>query len=184
MVAVELAAGRLLIASPRLEGTEFARTLVLLLDADDNGSLGVVLNQPSHVDVGGVLNPWGTVVSQPAVLFRGGPVEPDGALGVGLLADGAEEPPGWRPVFGRAGVVDLDAPSVGVFAAVRIYAGYAGWSRGQLEAEVAEGSWYVVPAEPEDLGATDPEALWRRVLRRQPDPLLLLLTMPADPSLN
>jgi putative transcriptional regulator len=67
---------------------------------------------------------------------------------------------------------------------VRIYAGYSGWAEGQLEAEIAEGAWYVVPSEPGDLWESDPERLWRRVLRRQSGPVSMLLTMPLDPSSN
>ncbi|WP_310964327.1 YqgE/AlgH family protein [Nocardioides terrisoli] len=184
MAAGNLAAGQLLIASPKLEDSSFARSLVLLLDVDDTGCLGVVLNRPTEVSLDGVLDPWSSLACEPAVLFQGGPVEPEGALGVGVLAEGAPAPRGWRPVFDRAGVIDLEDPEVGSFAGVRIYAGYAGWGGGQLEAEVAEGAWYVVPAAPGDVCATDPEVLWRQVLRRQPEPLSLLLTMPLDPTVN
>jgi putative transcriptional regulator len=118
------------------------------------------------------------------VLFRGGPVEPDGAIGVARLADGASEPPGWRRMFGRTGLVDLDVPTYGDYDAVRVYAGYAGWGAGQLEAEIAEGAWFVVPARPEDLDAPAPEHLWRQVLRRQTGPLAMLVTMPVDPTRN
>jgi putative transcriptional regulator len=178
------AAGQLLVASPVVGDPNFARSLVLLLDVDENGSLGVVLNRPTGVRLAEVLDPWEPMASAPAVLFRGGPVEPDGALGVAELADGVPEPPGWRRMFGRTGLVDLDVPTYGDYASVRVYAGYAGWGPGQLEAEIADGAWYVVPAQPEDLVAPDPEGLWRQVLRRQPAPLSLLLTMPADPARN
>ena len=66
----------------------------------------------------------------------------------------------------------------------RIFAGHAGWGPGQLEAEMEEESWIVVPAEREDVFCEDPEELWSAVLRRQGASLALLSTMPADPSLN
>jgi putative transcriptional regulator len=178
------AAGQLLVASPLLSDPNFAGALVLLLDVDEHGSLGVVLNRPTAVPLSDVLDPWEPVASAPAVLFRGGPVEPDGAIGVARLADGVAEPPGWRRMFGRTGLVDLDAPTYGDYDAVRVYAGYAGWGAGQLEAEIAEGAWYVVPAQPGDLDAADPDQLWRRVLRRQSGALALLVTMPLDPTRN
>jgi putative transcriptional regulator len=87
----------------------------------------------------------------------------------------------------RLGLVDLDAPPGLLAAAIvslRVYAGYAGWGAGQLQAEIDEGAWYVVPAEPADVFDTDPEHLWRRVLRRQPGALSFMSTYPADPSLN
>jgi putative transcriptional regulator len=180
----DLRAGRLLIASPTLEGSTFARSLVLLLDVDEGGALGVVLNRPSPVGVADVLDRWQPLVSPPAVFFSGGPVEPEGALGVAQINANAIPPPGFRPLFDDTGLVDLDEPVEDCFDAVRIYAGYAGWGEGQLEAEVAEGAWYVVPGKPCDFATRDPDALWRQVLRRQPEPLAMLLTMPADPRVN
>lgn len=182
--APDLAAGRLLISSPLIGGPEFTRTIVLLLDVDDTGALGVVLNRPSDVPLAGLLGAWEDLVTAPAVVFRGGPVDPQAALGVARLADGVTAPIGWRQMFDRTGLVDLDTPAFGTYDAVRVYAGYAGWSPGQLEGEVASGAWYVVPAEPGDLDAADGEALWSQVLRRQPDPVSLLITLPADPTAN
>jgi hypothetical protein len=65
-----------------------------------------------------------------------------------------------------------------------VYAGYSGWSPGQLEAEIDEGAWYVLPAQPGDVFAADPDALWRQVLRRQEGDLAFLATYPDDPTLN
>lgn len=181
------AVGRLLVASPLLVDPNFARALVLLLDVGEDGALGVVLNRPSEVRVEGVLEQWAPVVGLPGVLFAGGPVEPQAALAVGTLVDPGSPPVGWRPLFGASGLVDLEAEA-GVLRAelsgLRIYAGYAGWGAGQLEAEIEEGSWYVVPAAASDLHSTEPDQLWAQVLRRQPGRLALLTTLPADPELN
>ena len=81
----EIQAGMLLVATPTLVDPNFADTVVLLLDVDDNGALGVVLNRPTAVPVAEVLADWGDVVAQPEVLFRGGPVSTEGALAVALL---------------------------------------------------------------------------------------------------
>jgi putative transcriptional regulator len=69
-------------------------------------------------------------------------------------------------------------------SSLRIFAGYAGWGSGQLEAEIEEGAWYVVPAEPQDPFLADPERLWAQVLRRQGGQLAMLATMPAEPGMN
>ena len=85
------------------------------------------------------------------------------------------------------GLVDLDVPVdtlAGRLAAVRIFAGYAGWGAGQLEDEIDEGAWYVVPAEAGDLCREDAVDLAREVLRRQPGELAWHSTRPADPDLN
>ena len=179
-------AGSLLIASATLVDPNFARCLLLMLDSDEDGSLGVILNQPSDTPVSAVLGPWQELTSEPGVLFRGGPVEGNAALALGSLS-GAAEPPGWRPLGGRLGLVDLDADPgdcADALAGVRVYAGYAGWGAGQLDAEIAEGSWYVVDATEADLFTSSPDLLWRDVLRRQPTPLSLLTTLPGDANLN
>lgn len=189
---MEPAPGKLLIASPTLSDPQFARTIVLLLDAGHDGALGVILNRPSEVDVGEVLLGWADLVSGPGVLFKGGPVETDSALaiadvGIAPSEDEAEEPIGWRRVFANVGMVDLDAPAelLGpALAGLRIFAGYAGWSAGQLEDEIAEGAWYVVAAEARDAFQSDPDRLWVEVLRRQGGQLAMLATMPVEPNLN
>ncbi|MGB0190972.1 MAG: YqgE/AlgH family protein, partial [Nocardioides sp.] len=84
-------------------------------------------------------------------------------------------------------LVDLDTPVdalAGRLAGVRIFAGYAGWGAGQLEEEIEEGAWYVVPAEAGDLTREDAVDLARDVLRRQPGELAWHSTRPADPDLN
>lgn len=183
-------AGSLLIASAKLVDPNFARCVLLILDSDVNGTLGVVLNRPTDVAVGDVLAPWRDVTSGPGVFFRGGPVELDAAIAVAARAAGgpAEEPlSGFQSLTGSLGLVDLDrSPDdfLGRLAALRVYAGYTGWRAGQLAGEIAEGSWHVVPAEVSDLFSSTPERLWASVLRRQPPPLSLLTTLPADANLN
>jgi putative transcriptional regulator len=90
-------------------------------------------------------------------------------------------------VAGPFGLVDLDLDpddSLESITAVRIYAGYAGWSSGQLDDEVAEGAWYVVDGGPSDVFDTEPADLWQRVLRRQRGDLAFVATPSTDPSLN
>ena len=84
-------------------------------------------------------------------------------------------------VLGRVGFVQ--DPEV-VPRRGRIFVGYAGWSAGQIEAELEEETWFVVPAEPDDIFSDEPAALWSAVLRRQGGLFALLATMPPDPSLN
>lgn len=179
-------AGRLLVAAPALADPNFERTVILMLSHDDDGALGVVVNRPTDVPITSILPDWQAVVSQPDVVFRGGPVSLDSALGLVILTN-EDEPLGVRRVRGRLGVVDLDAPPEVVSPAVagmRVFAGYAGWSPDQLESEIDEGAWYVVDAETTDAFTSAAEDLWRTVLRRQTGPLSWLATFPADPSLN
>lgn len=179
--------GTLLISSAALDDPNFARTLVLVLDSHADGALGVVLNRPAETRVDEVLTGWGDVVSEPRVLFSGGPVEGSAAVAVGLLATPSPPPTAWQALTPTLGVVDLDRPSeeyVGHLAALRVYAGYAGWGAGQLESEIDEGAWLLAPALDRDLFHPEPATLWREVLRRQPGQVAMLSTLPPDVSLN
>jgi putative transcriptional regulator len=114
--------GQLLVATPETGGEVFRRSVVLVLHHDEEGAHGVVLNRPIEAAVDAVLPGWEDHVTKPATLFQGGPVGLDSALGL----------------------VDLDVPPLVVvpeIAGLRIFAGYSGWSAGQLEREVREGGW-------------------------------------------
>jgi putative transcriptional regulator len=185
-------AGRLLVATPRLDDPNFRRAVVLLVEhEEDGGTLGVVLNRPTEVPVDRVLPPWSELVTGPSVVFQGGPVALDSALALAHVP-GTDEPLGWRalngsPAVARVGLVDLDAPPELLATEVtklRVFAGYAGWGVGQLRSEVEDGAWYVLPAESEDAFMDDPARLWHDVLRRQGGDLAFVATFPEDPSLN
>src|SRR5829696_2769674 len=103
----ELRAGMLLVATPVLLDPNFAEAVVLLLDVDDQGALGVVLNRPSAIPVAAVLEGWADVVDEPEVLFQGGPVSTQGALAVATLRTEDDVPVGFRAVEGRLGLLDL-----------------------------------------------------------------------------
>jgi putative transcriptional regulator len=183
----EARAGMLLVATPALLDPNFVDAVVLLLDVDAEGALGVVLNRPSGVRVSEVLEGWSDVVAEPEVLFQGGPVSTQGALAVATLRTEDDVPVGFRAVEGRLGLVDLDTPLElleGSLDALRIFAGYAGGGAEQLVGEIEEGSWYVVPAQLPDVFRLDPTELWRDVMRRQPGELAWHSTRPFDPDLN
>ena len=191
-MASEALAGRLLVATPMLGDPNFRRTVVLIVEHEaEQGTLGVVLNRPTKIPVGQVLEQWTELITDPSVLFRGGPVAQNSALALAMVP-GTEEPVGWRaldgaPALARLGLLDLDAPPrllAPAIQSLRVFAGYAGWSPGQLEAEIDEGAWYVLTAEPGDAFTAVPERLWHDVLRRQEGDLALLATYPDDPSLN
>lgn len=163
--------GTLVVATPSLVDPNFARTVVFILQHDDDGSLGVVLNRPTIEPVVDHLPHWADHVADPASVFIGGPVEPEIAVGVRAVPGGGVE------------LIDLsDEP--GPDDIVRVFSGYSGWGPGQLEAEIAEGSWWVVEGGVNDVFEPDPTALWSQVLRRQPGEMRFLATLPMDPSLN
>lgn len=184
--------GRLLVATPLLGDPNFRRAVVLIVEHEvTEGTLGIVLNRPTKIPVGQVLEQWTELATDPSVLFRGGPVAQNSAIALAMVP-GKEEPLGWRaldgaPALARLGLLDLDAPPrllAPAIQSLRVYAGYAGWSPGQLEAEIDEGAWFVLPAEPGDVFAAEPERLWHAVLRRQQGEIAFLATYPDDPGLN
>jgi putative transcriptional regulator len=180
---VDPLAGKLLIAGPDLWDPNFRRTVVLVGHHDDEGAVGVVLNRATEVSVEEAAPPLAPIVEPEAALFLGGPVQPSAAV---VLAD-FERPEVARIIaFGTIGFLPEDAERIdgeGVRRA-RVFAGHAGWGPGQLEAEVAEGSWIVEPAVEDDVFTPEPDHLWERVLGRKGRKFALLRTMPVDPAAN
>ena len=179
--------GDLLVASIALADGVFNSTVVLVLDSDADGALGVILNEISQTPLDAVLPDWVPTVSEPRLLFHGGPVSPNGAICLASVRERGEEPPGWRRLFENVGLLHLDTPIeivAGAYADLRIFAGYSGWAAGQLQAEIAQGMWHVVPAVHDDVFGRRPLDLWRTVLRRQRGRLALFSTWLEDPDLN
>lgn len=182
-------AGTLLLANTDLLEPTFRRTVIYVIEHNDGGTLGVVLNRPSDTAVHNLLPQWSELVSKPRTMFIGGPVKRDAALCVGMLRVGAEADatPGLRHIAGRMVMVDLDADPetiAPVVEGVRIFAGYAGWTIGQLEGEIERDDWIVLSALPSDVLVEPRVDLWGRALRRQPWPTSLLATHPIDLSRN
>lgn len=178
--------GRLLVAAPSLEDPNFSRSVVLVLDHDEDGALGIVLNRRSEVPVSQTLEAWAPLTVEPQVIFGGGPVEPTAVVALGRSTIDVA-PDGSTPIVGPIRLVNLEEDPREVAGGVddlRIFAGYAGWGPGQLEAEIATGSWFVVDSEADDVFSADPQSLWRDTLRRQPGRLRLMSTYPPDPGMN
>jgi putative transcriptional regulator len=184
---MESLTGSLLVATPSLRDPNFERTVVLIVAHEDGGALGVVLNRPTEVPVGDVLGGWSALAGEPAVVFEGGPVQPEAAICLARSRPGAEPGNGFNRVAGVIGTVDLSGDPDGLRAGVddvRVFAGYAGWSPGQLEGEISSGSWFVFDALPADAFAARPDDLWAMVLRRQSGLLAAVAHYPSDPTAN
>jgi putative transcriptional regulator len=175
--------GQLLVSAGSLFDPNFRQTVVLVGQHSSEGALGVVLNRPSDLVVAEVFPSLQSAVSDGARLYVGGPVRPESAV---LLAELAH--PEWADVlvFGAIGFLVGDVPDAAKAAIrrARVFAGYAGWGAGQLEAEMAQGSWILDPALPEDVFGDEPETLWGRVLRRKGGRFTRMARMPFDPSTN
>ena len=186
--AMQSLTGQLLVATPALRDPNFERTVVLLVAHEDGGALGVVLNRATEVPVSEVLGGWGTLARDPAVVFEGGPVQPESAICLARTRPGAVPPRrGFHRVSGAIGTVDLSGDPDTLREAVegvRVFAGYAGWGPGQLESEISSGSWFVLDALPGDAFVPRPDDLWPMVLRRQGGIMAAVALFPSDPSLN
>ena len=169
--------GSLLVASPLLVEPTFRRTVILLLEHGDDGAIGLILNRPSDHPVDEHLPQWSNLTLAPGMVYIGGPVEPDVAIGLASSSAGS------ATVVPGLSTLDLESDPPSGVETVRIYAGYSGWSAGQLEDEIAEGAWYVVAAAPDD-AFSQPDGMWARILRRQEGRLAILANYPSDPTLN
>jgi putative transcriptional regulator len=169
--------GRLLIAAPSLYDY-FRRTVVLVIEHNEDGAMGVVLNRISEALVGDVVPALAELAEDDELVRVGGPVAPDAVVALGEFGDPTEA---GASVIGSLGTLDPDRDN-GSLVRMRVYAGYAGWGAGQLDGEVEEGAWIVEPASPEDPFCEDD--IWSEALKRKGGGYRLLATMPADPSLN
>jgi len=180
--------GRLLVATPTIADPNFERAVVLVLEHDPEGTLGVVLDRPSDVEVAAVLPAWVGLIAAPSVMFTGGPVQREAVVAVARRApDAPVEIGGYRPITDTLGVVDLTAEPADIaphITAMRCFAGYGGWTSGQLVSEIRAGAWWVVDGLDDDVVDREPAELWRRVLRRQPGQRSWFATYPADPVVN
>ena len=180
--------GKLLVATPDLEEPTFFRTVVLVLEHNADGALGVVLNRPTGSTIDHVLPAWAALAAEPRVVFFGGPVQPEAAIGLARRINAMpDESVGYAALYEDLGTVDLERdpseiePGVGT---ARVFAGHAGWGPGQLDGEVAANGWFVVERDEHDPWIAEPDTLWRRVLKRQPGRLSVFAGFPADPALN
>jgi putative transcriptional regulator len=175
--------GQLLVASPQLGDPNFARTVVLITEHNDEGAMGIVLNRPSTATVSDAAPELEGIVEPGEDVYVGGPVQPSSVI---VLAEW-DTPDEGVPVFGRVGFVAAGSDPDDLEANVRrarLFAGFAGWSPGQLEGELERDDWILEPARAADVFADEPDDLWSNVLERKGGEYALVARMPVDPSLN
>jgi putative transcriptional regulator len=180
---VESLKGQLLIAGPTLWDPSFRRTVLLIGHHDDEGAVGVILNRASETPVAEAVPPLGSLVPADEPVFLGGPVQPDAAV---VVADFVDPSLADFLAFDTIGFLPSESqPGVeGLVRRARVFAGYAGWGPGQLEAEMEEDSWVVERARSSDVFSPDPSRLWEEVLKRKGSSFDLLRLMPLDPTQN
>lgn len=178
-----LSTGSLLLAAPGMHDVTFERTVIFVIEHDEAGSMGLVINRPSNMLVSDALPDFGPLVT-PDRLFLGGPVEEGTALVLAEPLDPAA--PGMHFMHQGIGLLDLATernPTLDLERA-RVFSGYAGWGPRQLEGELRNGAWVVADCEPDDLWAGDHQAQWARIMSRQGDFARFLAMYPSQPWLN
>ena len=174
--------GKLLVSSPSLIDPNFRKTVVLIAHHDRDGAMGLVLSRPSDVAAADAVPSLETLPGAEDPVFVGGPVQPDAFM---VLAEFENVGEAAAPIMDGLGFMPADSePEDLSIRRMRLFAGYSGWGVGQLEAELAEDSWIVVDAIPDDAFAGDPDELWRTVLHRKGGAFELMENMPYDPGLN
>lgn len=184
---MEYLAGKLLIASPYLPDPNFNRTVVLMLQHDDDGALGLVLTRPSEITVAQV---WEQVAEDQTdddtPVYLGGPVQgPLMAIHTVAEYGEIEAVPG---VFFATDKDYLESIVREQHQPYRLFIGYSGWGAEQLEAEMEVGGWLTLPAEPKHIFELDTDTLWKMVSGNVGASIiqdsLHLKDLPDDPSLN
>lgn len=181
--------GMLLISAPGMESEFFVRSVIVLIEHNEALTFGVNLTQRSELAVANLMPEWIDVVAKPQALYIGGPVNQQSVVGLGVTRQGVdmESSPQLNRLANRLAHIDLRSEPAELrelLEGMRLFAGYCEWAPGQLNEEIERGDWYVAPALPGDVIMPGRADLWSDVMRRQPMPLPLFSTYPADVSEN
>src|SRR4051794_28121492 len=177
--------GQLLLDSGQLQGSFFQRTVVLVCQHDAEGAFGLVLNRVSANNVGEMIVADLPDTFKTNPLYLGGPVQPSALSFLhtdSYIAD-ANVIPNLSLGHSMDELMEL-GESFSATRKVRMFAGYSGWSPGQLEDEIKRDAWLMHPASVELVFETDPGQLWQKILQQKGWKYKLLSQMPEDTSLN
>lgn len=176
--------GKCLIASPALVDPNFARSVVLIAEHNDDGAMGLILNRPTDAVVAEAVEELAGVVLPGEQVFVGGPVQEGSVM---VLAEFDDPLQAAAVVLDDVGFLPADAELAelsGRTRRARVFAGHSGWGPGQLDGELEEGSWIVGDVTADDVFSEEPDELWATALQRKGGAYALLAKMPSDPSLN
>ena len=164
--------GQFLIAAKHLRDPNFFKSVVLMLEHNEHGAMGLVVNRPSSVTVAQVLSKHFDIPETGDVVFMGGPVEP-GNLFILHNSDDhefSEEPPVAGVFVGCSKEIFqavVEAAAEGDESArFKVFSGCAGWSPNQLESEINRGDWFLHEASPEFVFHREPYEVWDELTRR------------------
>jgi putative transcriptional regulator len=177
--------GQLLLDSGQLSGSFFQHTVVLICQHDAEGAFGLMLNRSTGKSVGDMIVAGLPEALKECPLYVGGPVQPSALsfLYSDALLPDANVMANLSLGHSIEELVEL-GEGLSPVRKIKMFAGYAGWSPGQLEGEMTRKSWLTHPASLELVFDTAPEELWRNILRRKGWKYKLLAQAPEDLSTN
>jgi putative AlgH/UPF0301 family transcriptional regulator len=167
--AEELGVGKLLVSSKGLPDPTFAKSVVLLIQYDQHGAVGLMVNHRSQVPISRVLEDVESAKHASDPAYIGGPVEMEAVL---ALLRSQKKPEGSTSVLKDVYLVSSKPPLEEALAAssagrdLRIYLGYCGWDGGQLENEVRRGGWWIFEANATVVFDPNPSTIWSRLILR------------------
>jgi len=175
--------GQLLISHPSLLDPHFKQTVVLVsAHTDDEGALGVIINRPLGVTLGEKNDDFTFGPLSDVPIYEGGPVQTDQViLAAWKWEDDARV---FRLHFGLSAEAAREMKLADEATEVRAFLGYSGWSKGQIEHELAQNAWLVTPVNDQLVTRADGHDLWKNYLHRLRPELAFLADAPEDPSVN
>ncbi len=176
--------GKILISTPDISGDIFSRSVILIIDHDENGAFGLILNKKNKVMSRHLLEMFGFEIE----VYEGGPVENDKIF---FIIKGEPVTEHFLKISNEyyltedlekvvAGVVDTTLD----IASVKVFSGYSGWAAGQLEAEIAAKYWTVVEVYNLDYTSSNDQNLWKNIMQNLGGEFLLWANAPEDVSMN
>ena len=168
--ARDLATGKILVARRSLVDPNFAETVILLVQHDDDGTAGLIINQQTKIPLSKLSQEMDSAKGRTDRLYHGGPVQPAGIM---ALLRSSTTPEDAKAVVQDLYVISSKAAlektvaSGAAASTFRIYLGYAGWDAGQLAWELKMNAWDVLPANPAVVFDAHPETLWPRLAEQE-----------------
>ena len=177
--------GQLLLDSGQLRGSFFQKTVVLICQHDAEGALGLVLNRNTGTKAGDMIVADLPETLKTCPLYLGGPVQPSALsfLHSDAFIPDANVIPNLSLGHSLDALVEI-GESFSPTYKMKMFAGYAGWSPGQLEDEMKREAWLTHPASLDLIFDGNPEDLWQKILRQKGWKYRLLAQMPEDLSHN
>lgn len=177
--------GQLLIAEPLLNDDHFTRSVILVCEHTDDGSVGFVLNQKSDINLHSLFI---NMIEVKPALYKGGPVKNNELhllhrvphiLGAGKqIAKDIY----WGATFDN--ISQLELSGLDIEKDIRLFLGYSGWAPGQLEQEIKEGTWLIANATEDIIFNANHKEIWKKSIELLGEKYSYLAHIPTDPQLN